>query len=40
MNKPYIICCIMASIDGGIDCEMVGQLAGVEDYYPFGKKRF
>lgn len=34
MNKPYIVCCMMTSVDGRIDCEMVGQLAGVEDYYP------
>lgn len=34
MNKPYIICYMMTSVDGRIDCEMVGQLAGVEDYYP------
>lgn len=33
MNKPYIICYMMTSVDGRIDCEMVGQLAGVEDYY-------
>lgn len=34
MNKPYIICYMMTSIDGRIDCDMVGQLAGVKDYYP------
>ena len=34
MNKPYIICYMMTSVEGRIDCEMVGQLAGVEDYYP------
>lgn len=34
MNKPYIICYMMTSVDGRIDCNMVGQLAGVEDYYP------
>lgn len=34
MNKPYIICYMMTSVDGRIDCDMVGQLAGVEDYYP------
>lgn len=34
MNKPYIVCYMMTSVDGRIDCEMVGQLAGVEDYYP------
>lgn len=34
MNKPYIICYMMTSVDGRIDCDMVGQLAGVENYYP------
>lgn len=34
MNKPYIVCYMMTSVDGRIDCDMVGQLAGVEDYYP------
>ncbi len=34
MNKPYIVCYMMTSVDGRIDCNMVGQLAGVEDYYP------
>lgn len=34
MNKPYIICYMMTSIDGRIDCDMVAQLAGVEEYYP------
>lgn len=34
MNKPYIICYMMTSVDGRIDCEMTAQLAGVEDYYP------
>lgn len=34
MNKPYIICYMMTSVDGRIDCGMVGQLAGVEEYYP------
>ena len=33
MKKPYIICHMMTSIDGRIDCEMTGQLAGVSDYY-------
>lgn len=33
MNKPYIVCYMMTSVDGRIDCDMVGQLAGVEDYY-------
>lgn len=34
MNKPYIVCYMMTSVDGRIDCDMVGRLSGVEDYYP------
>lgn len=34
MNKPYISCYMMTSIDGRIDCEMTGKLPGVEEYYP------
>ncbi len=34
MNKPYIICYMMTSVDGRIDCEMTGKLPGVEEYYP------
>lgn len=34
MDKPYIVCYMMTSVDGRIDCEMVAKLAGVEDYYP------
>ncbi len=34
MNKPYIICYMMTSIDGRIDCAMTEQLPGVEEYYP------
>lgn len=33
MKKPYIVCYMMTSIDGRIDCAMVGQLIGVEEYY-------
>lgn len=33
MSKPYIICHMMTSIDGRIDCEMTGKLKGVDDYY-------
>ena len=33
MNKPYIICYMMTSIDGRIDCAMTEKLRGVEDYY-------
>lgn len=34
MSKPYIVCYMMTSVDGRIDCGMVGKLAGVEEYYP------
>ena len=33
MNRPYIICHMMASIDGRIDCGMTEKLAGVKEYY-------
>ncbi len=33
MDKPYIICHMMASLDGRIDCAMTEQLKGVEEYY-------
>lgn len=33
MEKPYIICHMMSSVDGRIDCAMTEQLKGVEDYY-------
>ena len=33
MKKPNIICHMMTSIDGRIDCEMVRQLTGVKEYY-------
>lgn len=33
MKKPYIICHMMISIDGRIDCAMTSQLSGVSDYY-------
>lgn len=32
-NKPYIVCHMMMSADGRIDCAMTSQLPGVEDYY-------
>lgn len=32
-NRPYIICHMMTSIDGRIDCRMTEQLPGVEEYY-------
>ncbi len=34
MNRPRIICYMMTSIDGRIDCAMTSNLPGVEDYYP------
>lgn len=34
MKKPYIVCYMMTSVDGRIDCGMTAQLAGVEEYYP------
>ena len=33
MNKPYIICHMMTSVDGRIDCAMTSLLPGVSDYY-------
>ncbi len=33
MKKPYIVCHMMTSADGRIDCAMTSQLPGVEDYY-------
>lgn len=33
MKKPYIVCHMMTSVDGRIDCQMTSQLPGVEDYY-------
>ena len=33
MSKPYIICHMMMSVDGRIDCAMTSKLPGVEDYY-------
>lgn len=33
MNKPYIICHMMTSVDGRIDCAMTEELPGVEYYY-------
>lgn len=33
MNRPYIICHMMTSVDGRIDCAMTEKLPGVEDYY-------
>lgn len=33
MSKPYIICHMMSSIDGRIDCGMTAKMEGVEEYY-------
>ena len=33
MKKPYIICHMMTSLDGRIDCAMTEQLPGVQEYY-------
>lgn len=33
MNRPYIICYMMTSLDGRIDCSMTSSLKGVEEYY-------
>ena len=33
MNRPYIVCHMMTSIDGRIDCAMTAKLRGVDDYY-------
>lgn len=33
MKKPYIVCHMMTSLDGRIDCAMTSQLKGVNDYY-------
>lgn len=33
MNKPYIICHMMTSVDGRIYCAMTEHLPGVQEYY-------
>ena len=33
MSRPYIICHMMTSIDGRIDCAMTAQIKGVDEYY-------
>ena len=33
MNKPYILCHMMTSVDGRIDCAMTEHLPGVQEYY-------
>ena len=34
MSRPYIVCYMMTSVDGRIDCAMTEKLPGVEEYYP------
>lgn len=33
MDKPYIICHMMMSVDGRIACSMTAQLDGQGEYY-------
>ena len=33
MKKPYIICHMMAALDGRIDCGMTVKMEGVQEYY-------
>ena len=33
MEKPYVVCHMMTSIDGRIDCGMTAKLRGVDEYY-------
>lgn len=33
MIRPHIICHMMISIDGRIDCEMTAKISGVKEYY-------
>lgn len=33
MNRPYIVCHMMASVDGRIDCAMTEKMKGVNEYY-------
>lgn len=33
MKRPYIVCHMMTSLDGRIDCAMTSQLPGIDDYY-------
>lgn len=33
MKRPFIVCHMMSSVDGRIDCAMTEKLAGVEEYY-------
>lgn len=38
MKKPYIICHMMESVDGRIDCSMTEKLNGVKEYYQILEK--
>lgn len=33
MKRPYIVCHMMASLDGHIDCSMTEKIPGVDTYY-------
>lgn len=33
MKRPYVICHMMTSVDGRIDCAMTEHLPGVQEYY-------
>ena len=33
MNRPYVICHMMMSLDGRIDCKMTEDLPGDNEYY-------
>lgn len=33
MDRPYVICHMMTSVDGRIDCAMTEHLPGVQEYY-------
>ncbi len=33
MNRPYIVCHMMTSVDGRIDCAMTSKIEGVDAYY-------
>lgn len=33
MTKPYLVCHLMMSLNGRIDCAMTAKLRGVDEYY-------
>lgn len=33
MNKPYIVCHMMSTVDGRIDCPVMEKLEGTKEYY-------